>query len=308
MKKFTAVFCAFAISILSLIAQSDTTFFNKGAAVFIKPGAIFHVNGNVVNSGASALFENKGTVEVENSINKGNFSFKTGSNIQGNGDFYIEGDWINNANFFTDATNNNSYVNLNGGNQLITGSNPSVFYDLELSGIGIKTQTINATVSNTLTLNDRELATQTNTMFVTNTAVNAVTNTQTFGSEGFVSSTGNGSLSRQTATPSAYLFPLGSSTGTKRYRAVEVTPATNNPNTFTGSFVNNDPTADGFNKDSVDAILCKVNDKYYHKLRRTNGGDAADLTFYYLPADGNFEALAQWGTPAVTVWNNLGTV
>jgi len=289
--------------LLCTASLSAQTFYNNGQ-VYVRPNAIIHINGNCETDGAAAILENEGEFTAANSTLQGDFIINNAGIVQGDGNYYIEGDWNNNATFAQGV----SYVNLSGGNQLITGTVSTTYYDLELTGTGIKTQTIDATVEDSLMLNDRELATDVNTMFMTNTNIGTITNDQTLGSEGFASSLGNGSLSWMTASANAYRFPVGSSLGTTRYREVELTPALADTNTYTVRLVNNDPTIDTLDVKSLDTTLCLVNDLYYHKINRTVGTDAADVRIYYDANDGIFDALAQWNTPTTTIWNDMSPV
>ncbi|MFQ5335763.1 MAG: PKD domain-containing protein, partial [Flavobacteriales bacterium] len=279
------------------------TFYNQGQ-VYVLSNAIVHINGNCETNGSASILENNGEITVVNSTLQGDFKIDNAGTVLGDGKYFIEGDWINNATF----TPGQSYVNLNGGDQYITGTVQTSYYDLELSGTGIKTQTIDATVTDSLMLNDRELATELYTMYMTNTATGTITNDQTFGAEGFVSSLGNGALSWDMAANAVYRFPVGSSQGVKRYREVDITPNTANPNTFTVRLANNSPSLDSFFVDQLDSNLCLVNNLYYHKINHTSGTDNADVSIYYESGDGNFDALAQWNTPSATVWNDMSPV
>ncbi len=191
---------------ISSVSEAQTIFFNNGAQIFTASAAIVQVNGGFQNDGAAGttpVFENNGTMTIANSGTPGSVFLTNGSTLQGDGTIFVEQDWTNDATFTAD----NSTVNFNGDlQQFITSTIGTVttFNNLTLSGAGAtvadrkKTlQLVNARVgtSGILTINDRELETQTNTMFIDNPAVTAVTNTTTFGAEGFVSSAFGGTLS-----------------------------------------------------------------------------------------------------------------
>jgi gliding motility-associated-like protein len=319
----------FIIRLLSLLAVTggvtfgafaQTILFNNGAQVYTGASAIVQVNGGFQNDGTSGVtpvFENNGTMTIANSGTPGTVFLKNGSTLQGNGTIFVEQDWINDATF----TANNSTVNFNGDlQQFITSTTATVttFNNLTLSGVGAGTtnrkktlQLVNAIVGTNglLTINDRELETQTNTMFVTNPAVAAVTNAATFGAEGFVSSALGGTLSRATNSSSVYSFPTGSSVGTLRYREIKLTPASASANTYTGRLGNNIATTDGFNVSQIDATMCKVLPLFYHQITRTAGADNADIDIFYNQAtDGPWDGLAKWNSPTAALWNNMGTV
>lgn len=305
---------------ISSLASAQTIFFNNGAQIFTASAAIVQVNGGFQNDGAAGttpVFENNGTMTIANSGTPGSIFLTNGSTLQGDGTIFVEQDWTNDATFTAD----NSTVNFNGDlQQFITSTIATVttFNNLTLSGSGVGTtnrkktlQFVNANVGTNgiLTINDRELETQTNTMFVLNPAVTAVTNTATFGAEGFVSSAFGGTFSRATNSTSTYSFPTGSSTGTLRFREVELTPASAATNTFTARLGNNTATIDGFNVTQLDTSMCKVTNKFYHQITRSAGTDAADIdVFYDEVTDGPWDGLAQWNTPTAALWNNMGTI
>ncbi len=312
MKKFYLWF--FLFSFYPFLGNSQFTFYNNGAKVFVKSNAIVQVNGNATNSGNTGVFQNDGDVTVSNSNLQGDFVITNGGTVQGNGDFKVEGDWENNS-LFIGNSSNQSHVNLfrsDGVKQLIKGTQVTTFYDLELTGTGIKEQDTNAIVSNNLILNDRELSTKVHSMFVTNPDPAAVSNNQVFGSEGFVSSESPGVLSRVTNSTSSYFFPTGSSQGITRYRPVELVPNQAGNNTFTARYINHNCDNDGYLRTSVDTVVCTANDTFYHAILRTSGTDSADVKLYFIPAnDGPWVGMAHWrDTNAIQnalKWNDMKT-
>lgn len=326
MKITTKQFLYRSLSVLALTAGigsvsfAQTIFFNNGALVFTASAAIVQVNGGFQNDGAAGtipVFENNGTMTIANSGTPGSVFLTNGSTLQGDGTIFVEQDWTNDATFTAD----NSTVDFNGDlQQFITSTTGTVttFNNLTLSGAGATTadrkktlQLVDARVgtSGILTINDRELETQTQTMFIDNPAVGAVTNSTTFGAEGFVSSSFGGTLSRATNSTSVYSFPTGSSVGTLRYREIKLTPASAAANIFTGRLGNNTATTDGFNVTQIDTTMCKVTALFYHQITRTAGVDNADIDiFYNLATDGPWDGLAKWNSPTAALWNNMGAV
>ncbi|MCG3164995.1 MAG: hypothetical protein POELPBGB_00755 [Bacteroidia bacterium] len=257
--------------------------YNNGALVGIQPTCVVIVKTNSVKNAAGEI-HNGGRITIEGDIE--NDAILTGNNT--NSVFNIQGNWINNGSFTADQ----SQVNLYGGNQFIGGTNQSAFYDLVLNGSGVKSLQINSSVSNTLNLNAFELATNTNTMSVLNTSNTAVNFTT-----GFVSSLGNGRLSWITNSTNSYLFPVGSSVGTFRYRPVIVNPGNSSTNTFAVRMANVDATTEGYNRSTAQSSICEINPNFYHLIERTNGSATADLTLTYNAiADGNWEDNAHWQT------------
>jgi len=264
-------------------------FTNNSAVIWTAPMALVAVNGDLHNVDTSIT--NNGQFLI-------NGNFTNDGLAQGNGVWEVMGNWINNSSFLCGTSN----VNLRGGPQLITGTQQTIFYNLNLSGIGIKTMTLNAFVTHHLNLTDRELATDVNTIFVTNIDSLAVSNTT-----GFVSSLANGSLSRNTAYFADYFFPVGSSLGINRYRPVNINPNKADSNTYTVRFVNNNPTLDGYDVNNKDTTLCLIDSFFYHRINRTAGVDTASITIFYVPTDdGNWNAIANWKPLPANQWQSMG--
>jgi len=307
---------AFLFLATAFNAKAQTIFFNNGATVFAATGSVVQVNGGFQNDGATASLTNNGTITVANSGTPGTVFLTNSSVMQGNGQYFVEQDWSNSATFNAGT----STVTLNGNlQQFITTTNATVttFNNLVLTGTGVgankkKTlQGINANVgaNGTLTINNRELETLTNTMTVLNPSTTCVTNTTTPGNEGFVSSSVGGALIRATNSTSAYLFPTGSSVGTTRYRPVVLSPGSATANSYSARLGNNNATVDGFATGSLDNTMCQVNTLFYHQILSATFSSTASIDIFYdQAADGGWDGMAQWNTPTAAQWNNMGTV
>jgi gliding motility-associated-like protein len=324
MKKSTysivTICTAFALCFNTLHAQ---TFFNNGGLVYVTTGAVVQINGGMQDDNAIAgpgVIDNEGDMTVTSlGINPGNIWISNGATLQGNGKYHLEQDWINDA-IFTCGT---SLVDMYGNKQeLITSNNATVttFDTLLLRGTGVginrrKQQNLDAIISTAgeLELTDRVLFTADHTMFVTNTALTAITNTAVYtkgsATEGLVSSIGAGSLSRMTAASNSYFYPVGADSVVQRYRKIMLTPATANPNTYTVRLADNNATIDGDNTSLVDNNICTVNPLFYHKINHPIGADNATIDMFYdASVDGVWSGMAQWGTPTAALWNDLGAV
>lgn len=265
---------------------------NKGALIHANPSAIIKVKGSMLND-VNSTFTNHGTTTIDS-------TYINNELTEGNGIYRVGKNWENNKNFVADT----SQVILDGDNQLITGDSVSHFYTLELQNTGIKRQTIDAYATKMLKLNDRELATDSFFMTVTNPLTNSISRTT-----GFVSSLSIGRLVRHTNSTGVYLYPTGSSLIVNRYRPVEIKP-TNIIDTYYGvRLANNDPTMNGYDVNDKDSAVCQVNPMYYHKINRTVGTVNADITIYYDPiADGNWDAMAYWDSLGTPQWEDVGVV
>jgi len=256
-----------------------------------------------------AQFEviNKGSLITNTNVAfaiKGNVIHQDNGTIANTGNFYITGDLINDnpaGNVFTAGTN--GWVYLDGATQTISGNTITHFNNLELLGTGIKQlNNIDAEIEDTLALNDREFATADNTLFVINTGTGIVTRTG-----GFVSSSNDGGLSRNTLSSNTYFFPVGSSTGTTRFRPVDITPNDAFANTFKVRMANTDASIESFDRSLKESTIGEINSNFYHKINRTNGNSPADITLYYdNSSDGYCEIMTAWQNTAE--WKNLGLV
>lgn len=274
-------------------AQAQFVVYNNGAEVTVSQGCIVTILTGDLDNGAGSI-DNAGRITVDGNLS--NDDEVTGAGVN-TGIFNVAGDWENNDVFTADQ----SLVNLNGGNQNITGSSVSTFFDLHLVGTGIKSMDLDAEVLGGLELNDLELATQGNTMHVFNTSSAAITATS-----GFVSSIGAGRLSWDMNSTDTYVFPLGSSAGTLRVRPLAITPASNSANTFAARMANVDATTEGYDVNVFDPALCFVNDQFYHQIDQVSGSDAADVTQYYDPInDGTWENGVHWQN--IPQWEGMGS-
>ena len=273
----------FTVALFSSNLVFSQLLVNKGSTIKVTKGAVLYIDGGLENN-------NSGIIDVDNIggtseiIVKENFvNYAT---AEGSGYYKIYGDWVNNNTFNAGS----GTVFLEGANQLISGSHSTNFYNLTLNGSGIKTLGVNQSCSNVLSLNDLELNTLNYKFYVTNPATTAITRVN-----GFVSSTNGGFLSRTTNSNGIYLFPVGSSTGTNRYRPVEIQPTNTSVNTYTVRFANVDPTTEFYNTNQLASDICEVNSNFYHQISRSSGTSSANVSVFYDPAtDGVWEGLANW--------------
>ena len=276
-KIFIYLFCLVEFSAIGQVLQ------NNGAVIKAEPGSFIYVNGSLVNG--------SGVLDVDGMANSHAELFVTeditndGAFI-GNGYIRLLGNWYNN--FAFDA--NFGTVFFEGGNQLISGSSESHFYNLTLDGSGLKTQGVNAFSEGILDLKHIELQTEIYSFYVENEDLNSVIRTS-----GFVSSLNGGYLSRKTNQVDDYLFPVGSSLGILRYRPVIIKPLDNSSNTFTTRLANLDATNEGFDRSLYDSSICTLNPLYYHQINRSVGISNVDLNIYFDEmVDGTWGGISNW--------------
>lgn len=295
MRKFHAFLAVYSLW-CNVFAQA--LFNNNGADIYVKDGGFVIVKTNSLYNnqlGGVGVIDNAGTVVVEGSIiNDGNIS-ASGDTIR------LSGDWINNSAY----SGNNSWIDMNGGAQQITGTAITTFNNLNLlGGSVVKTQTLDAVTSGLLVLNNAELATDAYEMLVSNVSTNAIT-----WNNGFVSSLNTGKLSRATNSTSAYIYPVGSpsySNPPSIFRPIEYAPTASVVNTYGAMVVKGDATNDGYNVNTLDDVLCKVNPNFYHRLYHSFGNDPSAVKMFFDPiTDGNWTEQAHWDTP--NRWNYNGS-
>lgn len=287
--------------VISCSGWSQQLFWNQGE-VYVMDSALVWVDGNFENTTPDAILQNEGEIYTRNGYQNGDFVLSDSAAVSGNGTYLLEGDWINSARFTSDQ----SRVFLEGDNEFISGDSVTTFYDLELRGTGVKTQLIDAFTAHELEINDRELAIDSFRMTVTNPVVASVLNDRTFLAEGFASTLNGGRLVRYMNDDSTYIFPMGSSSGTNRYRQLNIRPSIAGTDVFEVGFSNYDATLDAFPVANHDSIVCRVNDLYYHQIERPVGSSPVQLRMFYEAADGYFDQVAHWEDVGTNVWDTIG--
>jgi len=276
----------------------------NGASITLTSGSVVYSNGGCTLTNGAALTNNGDLTVTKNSSTPtpGTFKIGTASNANGSGNYAVQQDWINDGVF----TANNSTVRLYGNTQQFISSNNGTiteFNTLILTGTGNgvdrrKTlDNVDARIgtNGSLQLNNRELATENNSFIVLNTSSGAITNSLSFGNEGFVSSLTPGNLEWRTNSTNTYLFPVGSSVGTLRYRPVTIAPINGTANAYKVRM--NNTNADNFNYFLAqhDAELSDANTLFFHSIERSMGTSDVNFQIAYDPAsDGDWSMIGHW--------------
>ncbi|MCT4579942.1 MAG: hypothetical protein N4A35_00880 [Flavobacteriales bacterium] len=248
-------------------------FGNFGAGVYVGNQTNLNVYCNVLNELGN---ESTGSVVQGEFLNKGGIN--------------VELDWIHNAQnelYVSDEGN----TTLIGNDQQLRGTSETHFYNLELEGTGTtKEMLIDQYVKNVLQLNDNELATIDDVVFVENTDESAVLR-----GTGYVSTNGTGALSRAlSSNAQVYLFPMGSQQGVYRYRPVVVEEPVNQ--NVQVNFQNTTlPSTLSANHKAPN--VQSLNQDYYYKITSDQLNTNLELTLYYPTAEGPYQSIAQWRTP-----------
>ncbi len=161
----------------------------------------------VVNSGTHLVIGSGGsTVKFVN---------ESGGTIDNSGDIYVNGDWENNdaGGVFSSASGT---VHLNGASaQDIEGSQPTNFYNLNLTNARKRLDGVNAVVDNQIDITSTELDLNSNTLFVESSATTAISETSGY----IISETGPGAGYGIVDwnignNPGTYVIPFGTNEGT----------------------------------------------------------------------------------------------
>lgn len=285
---------------LSLLSQSPLVY-NQGV---IQNNAYIHVNGNWVNDHANTSLNNEGEIKLLADNNPGDFYLLDAATVSGSGLYRVENDWLNSGVFIADS----SHVYLFGDNEFITGDSISRFFNLTLEGTGVKTQTIDAEVKNQLNLNQLELATQSNVMYISNSWVDAIIYQSNYLNEGLVSSDNGGLLIRQIDSVYNYIFPVGSKINGHQYRPVSIENKTFNNEAIGVRMIPEDATTNGLDRSLKDSSICLINDEYYHEISGIFNPSMNDLSIYFDPnIELQWNSLSQWNTPSNNLWNKLNS-
>ncbi|WP_026903965.1 gliding motility-associated C-terminal domain-containing protein [Pedobacter glucosidilyticus] len=254
---------------------------------------------------AQAQFVSNGIMSVRSTglLSVKNDFIKAGNGvILNDGLINITGNWINNSSGAAFNVVSAGSVVLSGNNQVVSGLSVTRFPGLTLTGTGVKTLAINTDVNVGLDLTDRELKLEDKTLTILTGRADAVKTTT-----GFVSTNIGGKFQRLTNLTDNYLFPLGSNEGgTLRLSNLIVSPKDNTDNIYGVTFINRNPSNDGYATTQKRFDVNTVNDKYYYVLDHVSGNTPADFTLFYNAVnDGSFNQIVSWLKPLIG-WEKAG--
>ncbi|MCX8112007.1 MAG: gliding motility-associated C-terminal domain-containing protein [Bacteroidia bacterium] len=187
-------------------------------------------------------------------------------------------------------------VQLWGGYQWITGTDPIHFDTLELRGTSSKNLALSAYVRHWLDLGNQMLNTHAETLHHRQASPNSIVR-----NAGFVRSAQGGALERECIAGERYVFPLGDSLPVLRYRPIYITPLGNG--LYAGRFAPSDATVEGYDRSRRDVRLCLINPDFFHHI---SGPPNALLEIAFDPIrDGPYDAAAHWSG---TQWDSVGGI
>ncbi len=287
MNKIYLLGCLFLL--ISLNSKAQDLFFVNGANVTVQNGANLWIFGGLNATGAASQITNNGNIYLEANTGGGNWTNNAGPGLlSGTGTVTVGA----NINQNIGGTFPTTFFNLTLMSSTVAGSSVGATVDDPLVTQKILTQNIfigaNSDATNLMTpptiftgvlaLNNEILNTQTFIASVVNPATTAITRTgavtapySNATNEGMVISAGTGRLGRITSLPGTYLFPVGSLTGTARFRPVEmITPAAVANKGYLVRMENSDPTVLGSTLDTDPGEeLFSINRAYYHIINHT---------------------------------------
>lgn len=279
---------------------------SNGAIISVSTNALIYCNGGILISNNSSVTNNGTVTTTLNSTlpQQGNFLLDGNSTIQGDGLYRVEQNWINDANFVAD----NSTVELFGNQQQFIASNTNTvttFNNLNLTGTGTladRSKTLlnvdaRTSVTGILNINDRELNTSIYSFYVDNSDSSAVLYDDTFNNEGLVTSAIDGYFVRATTQAKEYIFPVGSSTNTRRFRPVTIHPNATTATQFAVRMNNHSATDDGYLVTQHESAISSVNDLFYHTIEQIGATTNPHFSIYYIPTDDQFwGGIGNWKT------------
>ena len=182
--------------------------------------------------------------------------------------YQVLGIWSNNSDFIA----GNSRTNLFGGNQQITGSEVTSYYDLDLTGNGVKElDGIDTRILHELNLTINELATKEQKTYVDSDAENAILYIL---DSGFVSSTGMDVLFEIQVLD----CPTSTLLVNKIYKRMYYRPlliSTDNDNSIEGRLAYVDAGLEGKPLSQKAMDIEDLNDKFFHLIESSDGNDVS---------------------------------
>lgn len=211
--------------------------------------------------------------------------------IDNQGELHVTGNIINNNSSKLFTPNRNGLVNLSGGNQSISGS-PVLFNQLQLSESGVKTCKVNVEVDNVLSLTDRILDLEANTIHILNPLPGALLRTT-----GFINTDKEGVVKMEAIQPSAYYTFETGSLKNNLYRPVyiQLASGSTSANTYAVSYLPNNPDGEGLLTKAKADNIDEVNTKFYYYINREKGKDSATVSLYFDSlTDGSYNQTITW--------------
>lgn len=258
---------------------------NEGIQLVVKEGDFVNNVGHLHNNGRLTVH---GNFVINDSVESTNL-------LAEQPQYQVQGTWSNNSDFIA----GNSRTSLFGGNQQITGSEVTSYYDLDLTGNGTKElDGVDTRILHELNLTINELATKEQKAFVDSDLENAILYIL---DSGFVSSTGNGRLVRKTSAGSSYIYPLGQQNlQTIYYRPLLI--SSDNDNSIEGRLAYVDAGLEGKPLSQKAIDIEDLNSQFFHLIESSEGNYVSGslAIAYDAMTEGEWEDIGQWVTTSST--------
>ena len=258
---------------------------NEGIQLVVKEGDFVNNVGHLHNNGRLTVH---GNFVINDSVESTNL-------LAEQPQYQVQGTWSNNSDFIA----GNSRTSLFGGNQQITGSEVTSYYDLDLTGNGTKElDGVDTRILHELNLTINELATKEQKAFVDSDLENAILYIL---DSGFVSSTGNGRLVRKTSAGSSYIYPLGQQNlQTIYYRPLLI--SSDSDHSIEGRLAYVDAGLEGKPLSQKAIDIEDLNSQFFHLIESSDGNDVSGALAiaYDAMTEGEWEDIGQWVTTSST--------
>ena len=294
MRLYSTYYALLSLVFIAKMAFGQTfVVWNSGQDIHINEGIQFVVkDGDFVNN--SGHLHNNGRLTVHGDFIL-NDSVESTNLLAVQPQYQVQGTWNNNSYFIA----GNSRTSLFGGNQQITGSEVTSYYDLDLTGSGVKElDGVDTRILHELNLTTNELATNEQKAYVDSDDEDAIFYIL---DSGFVSSTGNGRLVRKTSTGLSYIYPLGQQDlQTIYYRPLLI--STDNDNSVEGRLAYVNPGLEGKPLTQKALDIEDLNSQFFHLIESSDGSDVSGslAIAYETTTEGEWVDIGQWITTSST--------
>ncbi|RZK07004.1 MAG: gliding motility-associated C-terminal domain-containing protein, partial [Flavobacterium sp.] len=231
----------------------------------------------IYNSGVKIFLDKNAALYVQ-----GDYKHSAGE-VLNNGTITVEGDWESHNTVFKNASTGT--VVMNSAATSLVGM--ATFPNLVFKGNGVYYLKGKFDARLSLDIEDSEvqLTVSEGLRLLNTNPLSLVRN------NGYINSLNiYGSFVRYMDADENYLYPMGTK-ALKRF--VVLRPTSVALNQFAVTFIDEDPSKEGFSRLSKTNSVGEINDTYYHKINRLSGASPIDVSFL-IPSSEKFTGLAAW--------------
>ncbi|WP_410219667.1 gliding motility-associated C-terminal domain-containing protein [Pedobacter sp.] len=236
----------------------------------------------VTNTGTTISIEKQGLFYVNESYTHNN------GTLINNGEIVVENKWVNNTGSKLLDNGSVGLVRFTGGKGILDGKKVTFFPKLSFTGDGVFDLNNHIEVGDNISIGDTEIRTNGYNLSIFNPDIQAL-----MYNKGFFYTQKGSFLFRKTGQAGTYIFPFGSDKLNLK-RPVVITPKDAAVNTYGASFIDKDPSDDGYSRMVKKSGIGSINDNFYHKIIQIEGKSPADLLFYAGTEADQFNNLVSW--------------